>query len=189
MTAVLAAAPMAWLSVRVGGRWTRALEICHYYIGSLPGVVVALALVTITVRVALPLYQTLATIFLAYGLMFLPRALVGLRASLAQAPVELERAAISLGRSPLQAFRLVTLRLAAPGVAAAIALSALGASTELTATLMLSPNGVNTLATEFWSLTGEIDYAAAAPYALMMVILSLPLTLLLHAQSRRAAGR
>ena len=49
----------------------------HYYVGALPGVIVALALVTITVRVALPLYQTVATLLLAYLLMFLPRALVG----------------------------------------------------------------------------------------------------------------
>ena len=93
----LAAMPMAWLSVRAPGRLQRALEACHYYVGSLPGVVVALALVTITVRVALPLYQTVATVLLAYALMFLPRALVGLRASIAQAPVELERAAMALG--------------------------------------------------------------------------------------------
>jgi iron(III) transport system permease protein len=30
---------------------------------------------------------------------------------------------------------------------------------------------------------------AAAPYAFMMVLLSLPLTLLLHVQSQRVAGR
>ena len=181
--------PMAWLSVRAPGRLQRALEACHYYVGALPGVVVALALVTITVRVALPLYQTVATVLLAYALMFLPRALVGLRASIAQAPVELERAAMALGRSPLQAVWQVTMRLAAPGAAASMALVGLGITTELTATLMLAPNGTTTLATEFWSLTSELDYAGAAPYALMMVLASLPLTLMLYAQSKRAAGR
>lgn len=185
----LAAMPMAWLSVRAPGWLQRALEACHYYVGALPGVVVALALVTITVRVALPLYQTLATVLLAYVLMFLPRALVGLRPSIAQAPVELERAAVALGRRPVQAVWQVTMRLAAPGAAASLALVALGITTELTATLMLAPNGTTTLATEFWSLTSELDYAAAAPYALLMVLASLPLTLLLHAQSKRTAGR
>ncbi|TIR63919.1 MAG: ABC transporter permease subunit, partial [Mesorhizobium sp.] len=82
------------------GRLQRLLESCNYIVGSLPGVVVALALVTITVRIALPLYQTLFTILFGYALMFLPRALVSLRASIAQAPVELERAASSLGRPP-----------------------------------------------------------------------------------------
>ena len=54
----LAAMPMAWLSVRAPGALQRLLEGCQLYVGALPGVVVALALVTITVRVALPLYQT-----------------------------------------------------------------------------------------------------------------------------------
>jgi iron(III) transport system permease protein len=185
----LAAVPMAWLSVRAPGRLQRTLEACHYYVGSLPGVVVALALVTITVRVALPLYQTVATLLMAYGMMFLPRALIGLRTSIAQAPVELERAAMALGRTPVQAVWQVTMRLAAPGAAASMALVALGITTELTATLMLAPNGTRTLATQFWELTSEIDYVAAAPYALMMVVLSLPLTLLLYAQSQRTVGR
>ncbi|WP_244490310.1 ABC transporter permease [Rhizobium sp. Root708] len=187
--ATIAATPMAWLSVRAPGRLQRILEACHYYVGSLPGVVVALALVTITVRLVLPLYQTFATLLLAYVLLFLPRAMVGLRASIAQAPVELERAAMGLGRTPSQAVRQITMRLAAPGAAASIALVALGITNELTATLMLAPNGVETLATKFWSLTSEIDYVSAAPYAFMMVVLSLPLTLLLHAQSKRTAGQ
>ncbi|WP_428429860.1 ABC transporter permease [Pararhizobium sp.] len=187
--ATIAAAPMAWLSVRAPGRLQRVLEACHYYVGSLPGVVVALALVTITVRLVLPLYQTFATLFLAYIMLFLPRAMVGLRTSIAQAPVELERAAMALGRTPFQAVRQTTMRLAAPGIAASTALVALGITNELTATLMLSPTGVETLATKFWSLTSEIDYVAAAPYAVMMVLLSLPLTFLLYVQSRRATGQ
>ncbi|CAN7520016.1 ABC transporter permease [Rhizobium sp. LjRoot258] len=187
--ATIAAAPMAWLSVRAPGRLQRLLEACHYYVGSLPGVVVALALVTITVRLVLPLYQTFATLIVAYILLFLPRAMVGLRASIAQAPVELERAAMGLGRTPAQAVRQITMRLAAPGAAASVALVGLGITNELTATLMLAPNGVETLATKFWSLTSEIDYVAAAPYAFMMVVLSLPLTLLLYAQSKRTAGQ
>jgi iron(III) transport system permease protein len=181
--------PMAWLSVRAPGRLQRVMEACHYYVGSLPGVVVALALVTITVRVALPLYQTMATLLLAYALLFLPRALVGLRASIAQVPLELEQAAIALGRTPLQAVWEITMRLAAPGVAVSMALVALGITNELTATLMLAPNGTRTLATQFWSLTSEIDYVAAAPYALMMVLLSLPMTLMLYTQSKRMAGQ
>ena len=183
------ALPMAWLSVRAPGRLQRVLEGCHYYVGSLPGVVIALALVTVTVRVALPLYQTVATVLLAYALMFLPRALISLRASVAQAPIELEHAAMALGRTPLQAMWQVTMRLAAPGAAAGMMLVALGITTELTATLMLAPSGTRTLATRFWSFTSEIDYAAAAPYALMMILVSLPLTFLLDAQSRRMAGR
>ena len=187
--ATIAATPMAWLSIRAPGRLQRVLEGCNYVVGALPGVVVALALVTIAVRVVQPLYQTLATILFAYVLMFLPRALVSLRASIAQAPVELERAAGSLGRSPLRALWATTIRLSAPGAAAGMALVALGIMNELTATQMLAPNGTRTLAMAFWSYSGEIDYAAAAPYAAIMVALSLPLTWLLYMQSKRMAGQ
>ncbi|NVZ79878.1 ABC transporter permease subunit, partial [Pseudomonas gingeri] len=83
----------------------------------------------------------------------------------------------------------ITLRLAAPGAAAGAALVFLAITNELTATLLLAPNGTRTLATGFWALTSEIDYAGAAPYALIMILLSLPLTGLLYYQSKRTAGR
>ena len=186
--ATVVAIPMAWLSVRTRGRLPRALEACHYYAGSLPGVVIALALVAITVRVALPLYQTVVTAVFAYVLMFLPRALVGLRGSIAQVPTELEQAAMALGRTPAQAIWQITMRLALPGAAVSMALVALGITNELTATLMLAPNGTHTLATRFWAYSSEIDYAAASPYALMMLLLSLPMVFLLHAQFKQPGG-
>ena len=182
------ALPVAWMSARAPGRLQRALEACHIYVGSLPGVVVALALVAIVVRVALPLYQTVATLIAAYVLLFLARAIIGMRASLAKSPVEFERAAIALGRPPLAAAVGTTLRLAAPGIAAGMALVAMGITTELTATLMLSPLGARTLAAEFWSRTAEFDHAGAAP-ALAMVVLSLPLCVILYRQASGAIGR
>lgn len=184
-----AAVPIAWLSVRSPSRLQRVLEGSNYVASALPGIVVALALVSVTIKFARPFYQTLFTVLLAYLLMFLPRALVSLRAGIAQAPIELEHIARSLGRTPAQALWLVTLRFAAPGAAAALALVFLAVVNELTATLLLAPNGTTTLATGFWARTSEIDYAAAAPYALIMVLLSLPLTGLLYHQSKRVAGR
>jgi iron(III) transport system permease protein len=189
LLATLAAIPMAWLSIRAPGRLQRILEGCNYMVGALPGVVVALALVTLTVRYLLPLYQTLATILIAYMLMFLPRAIVSLRASIAQAPVELEQAAMNLGRRPLNALWSTTIRLSAPGATAGMALVALGILNELTATQMLAPSGTRTLALAFWAYSGEIDYAAAAPYALIMVAASLPLTWLLYVQSKKMTGQ
>ncbi|WP_433765576.1 ABC transporter permease [Pseudomonas putida] len=184
-----AAIPIAWLSIRSPGRLQRLLEGCNYITSALPGIVVALALVTATIHFARPIYQTTITVLLAYLLMFLPRALVSLRAGIAQAPVELENMARSLGRSPTHALWLITLRLAAPGAAAGAALVFLAITNELTATLLLAPNGTRTLATGFWAMTSEIDYAAAAPYALMMIVLSLPLTGILYHQSKKTAGR
>ena len=150
---------------------------------------VALALVTITVRNVPAIYQTAVVLVAAYALLFMPRALVNLRAGLAQAPRELDEAAQALGKPPLLAFLKVTLRLSAPAAAGGAALVFLGIVNELTATLLLAPNGTNTLATEFWALSSEIDYAGAAPYALLMILLSAPMTYLLFAQSKKAAGQ
>ncbi|MFT4172342.1 MAG: ABC transporter permease subunit, partial [Rhodocyclaceae bacterium] len=187
--ATCAAIPAAWLSVRMPGRATRALEALNYVTGSLPGIVVALALVTITVRVALPLYQSAVSVLLAYLLLFMPRALINLRAGIAQVSPELEQVARSLGRGPRRTLWEITLRLAAPSMAAGAALVFLGITNELTATLLLAPNGTYTLATGFWAYTSEMDYVAAAPYAFVMMVLALPVTWVLHQQSRRAAGR
>lgn len=162
----------------------RLLEGCNYITSSLPGIVTALSLVTVTIHYARPVYQTEVTLFLAYLLMFMPRALINLRAGIAQAPVELENVARSLGRSPARALWSITMRLAAPGAAAGAALVFLGVSNELTATLLLSPLGTRTLSTGFWALTSEIDYVAAAPYALLMIVISLPLTAVLYMQSK-----
>ena len=41
--------------------------------------------------------------------------------------------------------------------------------TELTATLVLRPTGVETLSTQFWSYQQNLSYAQAAPFALVMV--------------------
>jgi iron(III) transport system permease protein len=182
----LTALPIAWMSARSPGPLQRVLENLHLYVGGLPGVIVALALVAITVRVALPLYQTVATMLIAYVLLFLPRAIVSIRASLAQVPLELQQAATVLGHHPFRAAVTTTLRLAAPGIAAGMSLVAMGIMTELTATLMLSPIGTETLATQFWSRTGEFDHMGAAPFALAMVVLSIPLCIILHRQATAA---
>jgi iron(III) transport system permease protein len=181
--------PMAYLAVRHPGWFSKSLELSNYITSSLPGIVVGLAFVTVSIRVVPGLYQTAGVLVAAYVLLFLPRALVNLRAGLAQAPKELDEAAQALGKPPLLAFIRVTLRLTAPAAAGGAALVFLAIANELTATLLLSPNGTRTLATEFWSKSSEIDYAGAAPYALLMILLSAPMTYLLFQQSKKVAGQ
>lgn len=180
----LLAFPIALLAVRFPGRLARTLESINYVTSSLPGLVTALAFVTVTIRLVPGLYQSAVVVILVYLLMFLPRAIVNLRSGLAQVPPGLEEAARSLGRHPLGAFASVTLRFVLPSALAASALVFLGIVTELTSTLLLAPNGTRTLAIEFWSRVNDIDYVAAAPYASLMILLSLPVTYLLFARSR-----
>jgi iron(III) transport system permease protein len=180
------ALPLAWLSVRHPARLTRVLEGAASVAASLPAIIVALALVAVTLAVAPALYQTVFTVVAAYAIIFLPRALVALRAGLAQIPEELEEAARSLAAPPLVARLRVTFPLLLPAIGAGGALVALGAANELTATLLLAPTGTRTVATGFWSAASAVDYPAAAPYAVALVLFSVPAVALMFAH---ATGR
>jgi iron(III) transport system permease protein len=177
--AMALAFPIAWLCVRRRGRLTILMERLTYFGNAVPGIVVALALVTVSIRFAPAVYQSLVLLVLAYAIMFLPRAMVSIRAALDQAPPVFDEVARALGSGPLETLRRVTLPLVAPGLGAGTALVFLAVVTELTATLLLAPIGTRTLATQFWSNSSSIAYGAAAPYAALMVILSAPVTLLL----------
>jgi len=181
---VLMAMPLAWLAVRRRGPASTLLERAGFMANALPGIVVALALITVTIRVVPSIYQTLPVLLVAYGILFLPRAIVAVRSSLEQAPPVLEDVSRSLGQSTWTTLRRVTLPLVAPGIGAGAALVFLAISTELTATLLLSPLGTTTLATEFWANSSSVRYGAAAPYALLLVLAALPATIMLSIQAR-----
>lgn len=183
---VVLAIPVALLAVRHRGRMATAIERCTYFGNALPGIVVALALVTISIRATPALYQTTMLLIAAYAILFLPRAVVTVRSALAQAPPELDDVAFGLGLTRFATLRRVTLPLIAPGLGAGAALVFIAVVTELTATLLLSPIGTQTLATQFWEYSNSVDYGAAAPYALVMVLLSAPATYLLTRDTRRA---
>jgi iron(III) transport system permease protein len=176
---VVTAFPVAWLIARRRTWLSVVVERATYVASSLPGVVIALALVTVSVRYARPVYQTSIVLVAAYTILFIPRAMVSIRAAMAHAPEELSEAARALGDGPLRAFVRVTLPLTAPGALAGFAMVFIATSTELTATLLLAPTGTQTLATAFWSASESIDYAGAAPYAAALVLVSAPLTYLL----------
>jgi iron(III) transport system permease protein len=167
--ATAGALPVAMLAVRHPGRARLMLERSTYLVLAMPGVVIAFALSYFAQRYLLGLYQTAPLLILCYAIMFFPLALVGVKASLARAPVSLDEVARSLGQRKLAVLCRVTLRLAGPGLVAAFCLVFLSAVTELTATLLLIPTGVQTLATQFWAYETNLSYGQAAPFALVMI--------------------
>jgi iron(III) transport system permease protein len=84
----------------------------------------------------------------------------------------LEDVARSLGQNRLAVFWRVTRPLVTPGLTAAFCLVFLSAVTELTATLILVPTGVQTLATQFWNDQQNLAYGQAAPFALRMIAIA-----------------
>jgi len=95
------------------------------------------------------------------------------RSALMQAQIGLEEAGRSLGLGRAAVLARVTLPLAAPGLGAAAALVFIAVTTELTATLLLAPIGTQTLATQVWADTSTLAFAAAAPYAAVMAVMSM----------------
>jgi iron(III) transport system permease protein len=181
------AIPVGIVAARYHGRLPRLLEQSTYVGHALPGIVIALALVFLSVRYAYPIYQRVPVLLFAYAVLFLPAAVGAVRASVAQSPRGLEEVARSLGHRPLSVLRTVTLPLAAPGVAAGAALVLLTCMKELPATILLRPTEFDTLATELWTRTDVGQYAAAAPYAALLVILAALPTFLLVQRSEREA--
>ncbi len=180
------ALPIGYLSVRYRHRLVRVMESASFLPRGMPGIVLALALVTLSLTLARPLYQSAMLLIAGYAIMFIPLALVSLRPTLAQVQPELERSARALGQRPLAVLRRVVLPLAAPGIGAAMALVFLAVVTELTSTLLLIPTGVHTLATQVWASSSTFAFAAAAPYAAILVGISMLATWLLASRFGRA---
>jgi iron(III) transport system permease protein len=169
---MLLALPIGLLVARAPGRLSTVLERLSYLPHALPGVVVGLSLVFFGVNVLFAFYQTVWLLVLAYAVLFLPLAVGAVAAAAAQAPPQLEQVARSLGRRPWTVFRTITLPLIAPGIGAGAALAFLTAMKELPATLLLRPTGMDTLATRMWTHTAVGEYAAAAPYAALLVVIA-----------------
>ena len=185
LAAVIAAVPVAVLTVRYAGPASALLERITYVGFALPGIVIALALVFFAANYLTPLYQGVALLVFAYVVLFLPAAVGAARASLVQVSPGVEEAARGLGRRPYQVFASVTVPLMRPGILAGAALVFLITMKELPATLFLAPIGFKTLATSIWSATEAAFFAQAAGPALLLVLVSaVPLAFLMLRDGR-----
>lgn len=175
----LLALPVSILVVRYPGalaRWTQRLP---YLLQALPGLVIALSLVYFSLHYLPATYQTTGLLLVAYALLFMPLTQAPIRVALEKASPQLEEAARTLGQTPLMAFLRITLPIISPAIGAGFVLVFLDTMKELTATLVLGPTGLSTLATSVWVHTANLEYAAAAPYAALLILISgLPVYLL-----------
>jgi iron(III) transport system permease protein len=181
-TAAAAALPVAVLAWRHPSAATRTLARLAYVPNAIPGIAIALALVFFGARYGGVLYQSLALLVFAYVVRYLPQALAPTQAALDGVDPALEQAARGLGRGPVRTLAGVTVPIIRPSVLAGAALVFLSTLKELPATLLLRPIGFETLATEIWKDTLVGDYAAAAPTALLLVVLATPFVVLLSAR-------
>lgn len=172
MVAGVLSIPVAVWAVRGGTVASTVVERLTYSGYALPGMVIALALVFFSIRVAHPLYQTTALLVTAYVVRFLPEALAATRSSLAAVSPVFEDAARTLGSGRWDVLRRVTLPMIRPGLLAGGGLVFLTAMKELPATLILRPTGYETLATRVWSEAAVSSWSGAALPALLLLAVS-----------------
>ena len=188
LIAIALATPIALLAARYSGRLVGTIESLGYLPLALPGVVVGLALVFFALGMAPLLYQSTFLLALAYGFMFLPKAIGGIRSRVSAIPRSLDDVSTTLGYTPFQSWRAVIGPLSRPGFLLGGLLVMVTAMKELPATLMLRPTGMDTLATLLWSRTDVASYGAAAPYALMLIVLAAIPAFLLSQSDRRGGS-
>jgi iron(III) transport system permease protein len=183
---VILAVPTGVLAARVTSRWAQSTERLVFVIHALPGLVIGLAVVYVGIRLVPSVYQRLPMLVFAYVVLFTSLAVGSVRSSVELTPVAIEDSARSLGLSRLAVLRRITIPLSRPGVLAGAALVLLTVMKELPATILLRPTGMETLATELWTRTSVADYAGAAPYALVLVVVAaIPAALLTLARESR----
>jgi iron(III) transport system permease protein len=182
---LLLALPIGILAGKYRSKIVTLIESVGYLPLALPGIVVGLALVFFSLSAVPVLYQTAFLLACAYGLLFMPKAIGSVRSSVMRIPSSLEDVSSTLGYSPMQRLRNVYWPLTRSSLFVAWLLIAVTAMKELPATLMLRPTGMDTLATVLWAKTDVASYGAAAPYALMLVIVaSIPAVFLSRADRR-----
>jgi iron(III) transport system permease protein len=173
LLALMFALPIAVLAIRYRGPRVTVLERSVYLSFALPDLVAAIALAYAASHLARFLYGSFGLLVFAEAILFLPFAVVALRATIGQIEPGLEESARSLGAGPLAAFVRVTAPLARPGLLAAIVLVFAFTLGDLATAQVLLPLNLYTLGTEFQASSSSVAFAAAAPFAAVLIGLAL----------------
>jgi iron(III) transport system permease protein len=173
LVALVLALPVAVAAVRHRGAAVTILERATYLSFALPDLVAAIALAYAASHYLRFLYGSFVLLVFAEAVLFLPFAVVALRATFGQLERSLEESARSLGSGPLTSFWRVTMPLARPGLLAALVLVFAFTLGDLGTAQVLLPVDLYTLGTEFNTNSSTVAFAAAAPFAGVLIVLAL----------------
>jgi iron(III) transport system permease protein len=148
---------------------------------AIPGLVIALALAVIALNAPGVgwLYQSLALLIIGYIIHFGSQALARSEQAVRSVPEQVREQARLLEPSAVRRAALVDLPLMRPGLLSGAGLVMLATIKELPVTLLLSPIGFSSLATEIWDGFAEGFYAETGVASLLLITMSALLTWLL----------
>lgn len=165
--ALAVALAAGWLQWK-GGSGAPGLVLQTGY--AIPGTVLGLGLVGLSLTLLPDLYGTPALLSVAYALLYAGPAFQAARAALSQVAPAMEEAARALGRSPLAAACEVVFPLAGPGLVGAWLIAFILSARELAATLVLRPAGFDTLPVRVWVHTMDVGVEPRAAVVALLLI-------------------
>lgn len=175
---MLACVPLAWLMDRHEGVMVWAFDRLVDLPYALPGIVLAIAMILVTLDLPFTdysLYGTIWIIFLAYLSRFWTVMLRPIQSAVRALDVAMNEAAQAAGASLSMRLRTIILPLVAPSAAAGAILVFLTAFNELTVSALLWSSGTETLGVVIFNLddSGETVMASAVAMAIVFVIVGL----------------
>ena len=149
-TVMLITAVASWLVVRtrLPGRWL--VDNLAFVPLVIPGLVLGVALLSVYLRVSLPIYGTLWILFIAYLTRYMPYGMRYSSTSMFQIGRELEESAQMSGASWWQSFRRVVLPLLMPGLVAGWIYILIVSLRELGSSVLLYSPGKEVLSIVIW---------------------------------------
>jgi len=190
--------PLAWMMARGRLPWPRVWEAGVLACLLLPPLVVGLLLIFM-VGPLTPIGQALGHFNLSATNTFFalviaevyesaPYYVLGAQAAIAAVDPRMEQQAALLGDRPFRAVRRVTLPLAAPGLAMALTVAWARAMGAFGAVIIIAyhPYG---LPLQIWTTLQETGLASALPFAVVLLVVALPLPVAAYLWSARARGR
>ena len=197
LTSISLATVVALISITIGTlaafalfksnrRWIAVLEGLLFAPMILPSVVLAVALFSFYLR--WHLVGTFVGFVIAHTVLAVPFSIITVRAGLQSLNPSLERAAASLGATPLVGFFLVTLPVLLPSIFAGMAFSFMVSFDEVVVALFIQSPDMQTLPVKMWTsiATGTDPTIAAA--ATMTFVLSVLIILIWQYKPGRKRG-
>jgi len=190
--------PLAWMLARGGLPFQRVWEAGVLCSLLLPPLVIGLLLVFMVGpytaiggllgHLNLSATNTFLALVIAEVYESAPYYVVGAQAAFSAVDPRLEQQAELLGDRPRRVFRRVTLPLASPGLAMAMAVAWARAMGAFGAVIIIAyhPYG---LPLQIYTTLEQTGLPTALPYALVLLVVALPLPLAAYIWSARAQGR
>jgi molybdate/tungstate transport system permease protein len=195
---LLLGTPLAWMLARGTLPFPRVWEAGVLGSLLLPPLVIGLLLIFM-IGPFTPIGQALSTLHLSTTNTFLalvvaqvyesaPYYVLGAQAAFSSVEPALEQQAALLGDRSARVFRRVTLPLAAPGLAMAMAVAWARAMGAFGAVIIVAYHPFG-LPLQIWTTLQETGLDTALPFALVLLVVALPLPLAAYIWSARARGR